>query len=86
MKSYIEDFVGDENPIDIDCAILQCLLQEAIYDRLVNTTTNVIPMIDIEEVVRETINPYVIPRVSIDWTLTRGDDDEGKTIRWTSEQ
>lgn len=86
MKSYIEGFVGDENPTDIDCAILQCLLQEAIYDRLVNTTTNVISMIDIEEVVRETISPYVIPRVSIDWTLTREDDDEGKTIRWISEQ
>ena len=35
MKSYIQDLCGDENPIVIDCAILQCMLQEAIFERLV---------------------------------------------------
>jgi hypothetical protein len=35
MKSYIQDLCGDENPIDIDVAILQCLLQDAIFEKLV---------------------------------------------------
>lgn len=34
MKSYIQDLCGDENPIDIDCAILQCMLQDAIFEIL----------------------------------------------------
>lgn len=34
MKSYIQDLCGDENPIDIDCAILQCMLQDAIFEAL----------------------------------------------------
>jgi len=34
MKSYIQDLCGDENPIDIDCAILNCLLQDATFEAL----------------------------------------------------
>lgn len=36
MKSYIQDLCGDENPIDIDLAILQCLLQDAMFEKLLN--------------------------------------------------
>lgn len=30
-SAYIEGMAGDENQIDIDVAILQCQIQEAIY-------------------------------------------------------
>lgn len=41
MKAYIQDLCGDEgsgteqSPVDIDCAILQCMLQDAIFEKLV---------------------------------------------------
>lgn len=31
MKSYIQDLCGDEDTVVIDVAILNCLLQDAIY-------------------------------------------------------
>lgn len=34
MKAYIQDLCGDENPVDIDCAVLQCMLQDAIFEKL----------------------------------------------------
>jgi len=34
MKAYIQDICGDEDPLDIDVAILQCLLQDAIFELL----------------------------------------------------
>lgn len=35
MKSYIQDFCGDEDSVVIDLAILQCMLQEVIFEKLV---------------------------------------------------
>lgn len=40
MKSYIQDLCGDENPVDIDVAILQCMLQDVIFEKLVDSMTN----------------------------------------------
>lgn len=34
MKSYIQDLCGDEDTVVIDCAILNCLLQDAIFEAL----------------------------------------------------
>lgn len=34
MKTYVIDIVGDENPIDIDVAILNCILQDAVFELL----------------------------------------------------
>lgn len=35
MKSYIQDLCGDEDPVVIDTAILQCMLQDTIFEKLV---------------------------------------------------
>ncbi len=76
MKAYITDLVGDENPIDIDCSILQCMLQEAIFEKLINAPTNTIPMEYVEGAIYNVLRPYIVmPRVSIDLTLKRGDDE-----------
>ena len=34
MKAYIQDLCGDEDTVVIDCAILNCLLQDAIFEIL----------------------------------------------------
>jgi len=71
MKAYIQSgLVGDENPIDIDCSILQCMLQEAIFEKLTNAPTNTIPMKDVEGAIWNALRPYIVmPRVSINFTL-----------------
>jgi hypothetical protein len=43
VKSYIQDLCGDENPIDIDVAILQCMLQQAIFEALLGKEYGTIP-------------------------------------------
>jgi hypothetical protein len=34
MKSYIQDLCGDEDTVVIDCAILQCRMQDVIFEIL----------------------------------------------------
>ena len=86
MKSYIQDLCGDEDSVVIDLAILQCMLQEAIFEKLVNAPTNTIRMEDVDGAIWNVIRPYITPpSMVIDLTLKRGDDDEGKTIRWNAE-
>ena len=76
MKSYIQDLCGDENPIDIDCAILQCMLQDAIFERLVaGQGRKPATMDDIENVCRVVL-PKPLRYVSICINLERGDDNE----------
>lgn len=43
MKSYIQDLCGDENAIDIDIAILNCLLQDAVFESLMGKDYNTTP-------------------------------------------
>jgi hypothetical protein len=43
MKAYIQDLCGDENPIDIDCAILQCMLQDVMFEALLGKEYGTIP-------------------------------------------
>ena len=78
MKSYIQGLCGDENPIDIDCAILQCMLQDAIFERLIGKPVTSDTMDEINKAVYEIIGPYIepIPSISIDFKFPRkGDHD-----------
>lgn len=85
MKAYIQsELVGDEDVVVIDCAILQCLLHEAIFDALTNAPVNGSSMDTVNSVMMEVLAPYVVPRVSFSITLER-ESNEGKTIRWVSE-
>ena len=43
MKSYIQDLCGDEDTVVIDVAILQCMLQEAIFEALLGKEFETIP-------------------------------------------
>lgn len=81
MKSYIQDLCGDENPVDIDCAILQCMLQDAIFEKLTSNISAKHVLEEINKAVYEIIGPYIepMPSMSIDLTLKRGDSDEYKT-------
>lgn len=85
MKAYIQDLCGDENPVDIDCAILQCVLQDAIFERLVAGQGRKPATMEEVEAICRVVLPYPIPRVWGTLTLTIGDKDEGKTIRWNVE-
>ena len=77
VKACITDLVGDERagteqfPVDIDCSIIQCVLQEAIYERLRNAPTNSITMKDIEDTVCHVLRLPPMPCVSIDFTFKR---------------
>jgi hypothetical protein len=58
MRAYLTDFVGDENSIDIDCGILKCNLQDAIFEKLINAPTN-----------SDVLSPYMaMPSMSINFT------------------
>lgn len=43
MKSYIQDLCGDEDSVVIDCAILSCLLQDAIFEALLGKKFGSVP-------------------------------------------
>jgi len=47
MKAYIQDICGDEDPLDIDVAILQCLLQDAIFEKFIGMKTKEIKYADV---------------------------------------
>lgn len=59
MKSYIQDLCGDENPVDIDCAILQCMLQDAIFEKLVGKPFNTDVMAELKDVIHGIIDPHL---------------------------
>ena len=59
MKSYIQsELVGDEDDVVIDCAILECLLQEAVFDALINTPTNKFSMEEVDRAIYNVLAPY----------------------------
>lgn len=62
MKSYIQDLVGDEDAVVIDCAILQSSLTDAIYKRLLYSNTT--SMKEVEDVIKSYVLPYTVPYVS----------------------
>lgn len=82
MKSYIQDLCGDEDHVVVDCAILQCMLQDAIFEKLVGAPVNKATMEEIENVIYEIIDPYLPapPSMIIDLVLKRGDDDDGYKV------
>ena len=47
MKAYIQDICGDEDPLDIDRAILQCLLQDAIFEKFMGMKTKEVKYADV---------------------------------------
>lgn len=53
MKSYIQDLCGDEDPLDIDRAILQCLLQDAIFEKLIGMKTKEVKCADVLDAINE---------------------------------
>jgi hypothetical protein len=71
MKAYLTDFVGDENSIDIDCGILKCNLQDAIFEKLINAPTNSDVLKGVEGAVYNVMRPYyrVMPSMSINFTV-----------------
>lgn len=71
MKAYLTDLVGDENPVDIDCGIIKCNIQDAIFEKLINTPKNSDLLNDIEGAVYNVMRPYcmVIPSMSINFTV-----------------
>lgn len=77
--SYIQDLVGDENPIDIHCAILQCMLQDAIFERLVaGQGRKPATMEEITDICRITLAEplkYIYTEVTLDYG-----DESGKTV------
>ena len=75
MKAYIQDLCGDENPIDIDCAILQCMLQEAIFEKLVSWDGKSVTEKDIADLARD-ILPKPLCYGTIYVNLERGCDNE----------
>lgn len=74
MKSYIQDLCGDEDTVVIDYAILQCMLQDAVFEKLVGKPFNTDVMAELKDVVYEIIGPYVpqSPDVFVDLMLKRG--------------
>lgn len=87
MKAYIQDLCGDEDPVVIDVAILECCLQDVIFEKLVGKPINKTTQEEIVSVVYDLIEPYLPPPPSmiIDLTSKRGDDENGKTICWNAE-
>jgi hypothetical protein len=78
MKAYIQDLCGDEDTVVIDCAILQCMLQEAIFEKLTSNIPAKYVLDEINKAVYEIIGPYIesIPSISIDFKFPRkGDHD-----------
>lgn len=67
-KAYIQDLCGDENPIDIDCAILQCMLQDAIFEALMSKKTDTNFLQPVTDAVRFTL-PVPISYVYCNTTL-----------------
>ena len=69
MKAYIQDLCGDEDTVVIDCAILQCMLQEAIFEKLTSNIPAKYVLDEINKAVYEIIGPYIesIPSMSIDF-------------------
>lgn len=76
MKSYIQDLCGDEDTVVIDCAILNCLLQDAIFEKLTGDISAKYVLEEINKAVYEIIGPYIepIPSMSIDFKF--GGDNE----------
>lgn len=84
MEAYIQDLCGDENPADIDCAILQCLIKDAILEQFRGGPVNNRMLDKTHDVVWDFLSQYNNkPAISVDLTLKRGDED-GKTIHWVS--
>ena len=67
MKTYVTDIVGDENPIDIDVAILQCLLQDAIFEKFIGMKTKEVKYAGVVDAINGVI--YGVPYVSYNYEL-----------------
>lgn len=86
MKSYIQDLCGDEDSVVVDVAILECNLKDAIFEKLVGSMVNKVVIDKAHDLIWDFLSKHQpTPRVSIDLTLKRGDDENGKTIRWNAE-
>lgn len=73
MKAYIQDLCGDEDPLDIDRAILQCLLQDAIFEKFIGMKTKEVHCADVLDTISGVM--YSIPYVSFTYELK---ESEGK--------
>lgn len=67
MKAYIQDLCGDEDTLDIDRAILQCLLQDAIFEKLIGMKTKEVKCADVLDAINGVM--YSIPYVSYNYEL-----------------
>lgn len=86
MKSYIQDLCGDEGTVVIDCAILECNLKDAIFDKLVGSMMNKETIDKTHDVIWDFLSKHQSkPSVSIGLTLKRGVNDERRTICWNVE-
>lgn len=70
VKAYITDLCGDEDPLDIDKAILQCLLQDAIFEKLIGMKTKEVHCADVLDAISGVI--YSIPYVAFTYELRDG--------------
>lgn len=81
MKAYIQDLCGDEDHVVVDCAILQCMLQDAIFEKLVGNVGKPIDFDTLTEVnisINQIMMSYIeqMPSMSIDFKFPRkGDND-----------
>lgn len=67
MKAYIQDLCGDEYPLDIDVAILQHLLQDAIFEKFIGMKTKEVHCADVLDATSGVI--YGTPYVSYNYEL-----------------
>ena len=67
MKAYIQDLCGDEDSKDIDMAILQCLLQDAIFEKFIGMKTKEVKYADVVDAISGVI--YGTPYVSYNYEL-----------------
>lgn len=78
MKSYIQDICGDEDTVVIDCAILQCMLQDAIFEKLVGKPIDFDTLTEVNTTISQIMRPYIepMPSMSIDFKFPRrGEND-----------
>lgn len=74
MKSYIQDLCGDEDGVVIDFAILECVLQEAVYEALLTRKMEKVSVDFLRGICETVLGPYTVMPLtptSIDFKLER---------------
>lgn len=66
MKAYIQDLCGDEDHVVVDCAILQCMLQDAIFERVVGKPTTSETLKELNDCIYDAIQPHLSKKVEMD--------------------